>query len=268
MALRKQYTKEEIETAVKNSNCYSEVFRQLGIKVNGGSYTWIKSLIKKFEIETNFPERNINFLNQGVIANENKARTLYENVSDISKTGYRVPAKKLKTFLLFHGRPEKCEVCGLDSWNDARIRLDIHHLDGNCYNNHLDNLQFICPNCHRQETIQYKPSAVFSRREKKMPSIRKRNKERVTHYCIDCGVEKKKPAPRCKSCSQIHKANFKIIWPSNEELKQLVIEFPLTQLSKKLGVSDNAIRKHCETRGIPMLRQTKMVPLLGYDPRT
>lgn len=64
--------------------------------------------------------------------------------------------------MLFKGREEKCEICGLTEWNGARIRLDIHHIDGNCVNNHLNNLQFICPNCHRQETITYTRSRLLT----------------------------------------------------------------------------------------------------------
>lgn len=39
-------------------------------------------------------------------------------------------------------------------------------------------------------------------------------------------------------------------WPSDEELKKLVWEKPLSRLAKDLGVSDNAIRKRCMNRKI------------------
>jgi hypothetical protein len=44
----------------------------------------------------------------------------------------------------------------------------------------------------------------------------------------------------------------KIQWPSDEELSKLVMEKPLTKLSKDLGVSDNAIRKRCNKNGIQL----------------
>ena len=46
-----RYTCEEIEAAVIKSKCYADIFKNLGITLNGGSYPWIKGLIKKFEIE-------------------------------------------------------------------------------------------------------------------------------------------------------------------------------------------------------------------------
>ena len=29
-----------------------------------------------------------------------------------------------------------------------RIPLEIHHIDGDCTNNKMENLQLLCPNCH------------------------------------------------------------------------------------------------------------------------
>lgn len=44
----------------------------------------------------------------------------------------------------------KCELCGWGEKNiySNTIPLEIHHIDGDCTNNHIDNLQVICPNCH------------------------------------------------------------------------------------------------------------------------
>lgn len=46
-------------------------------------------------------------------------------------------------------RGRKCESCGLSKWLETPIPLDIHHKDGNSDNNKLENLEMICPNCHR-----------------------------------------------------------------------------------------------------------------------
>ena len=44
----------------------------------------------------------------------------------------------------------KCEKCG---WGEEHpithnIPLEVHHIDGDCTNNKLENLQLLCPNCH------------------------------------------------------------------------------------------------------------------------
>ena len=55
----------------------------------------------------------------------------------------------LKTKLIRDGiKEQKCEICGLTTWLDKDIPLELHHIDGNHFNNQFDNLQILCPNCH------------------------------------------------------------------------------------------------------------------------
>lgn len=43
----------------------------------------------------------------------------------------------------------KCGNCKLSLWiNNVDIPLELHHMDGDNYNNHIDNLTLLCPNCH------------------------------------------------------------------------------------------------------------------------
>ena len=44
----------------------------------------------------------------------------------------------------------KCEKCGWGEINEqtGNIPLELHHIDGDCTNNNINNLQILCPNCH------------------------------------------------------------------------------------------------------------------------
>ena len=46
-------------------------------------------------------------------------------------------------------KPEQCEECG---WavraKDGRLPLELHHANGDTYDNRLENLVILCPNCH------------------------------------------------------------------------------------------------------------------------
>lgn len=44
----------------------------------------------------------------------------------------------------------QCEECGFEGYNrkTGNSILQIHHIDGDCTNTSLDNLQVLCPNCH------------------------------------------------------------------------------------------------------------------------
>ena len=48
-----------------------------------------------------------------------------------------------------------CSACGLSSWLDKPIPLEVEHKDGNSQNNRPENLCLLCPNCHAQ-TDTYK----------------------------------------------------------------------------------------------------------------
>lgn len=47
-------------------------------------------------------------------------------------------------------KENKCECCGLSEWMGKPIPLELHHKDGNHWNNDLENLQILCANCHMQ----------------------------------------------------------------------------------------------------------------------
>jgi len=47
-------------------------------------------------------------------------------------------------------REHKCEVCGITEWMGEPTPLELHHIDGNRFNNDFNNLQILCPNCHSQ----------------------------------------------------------------------------------------------------------------------
>jgi len=47
-------------------------------------------------------------------------------------------------------RKYACECCGISEWNNKPLTLQIDHIDGNNSNNLIENLRWLCPNCHTQ----------------------------------------------------------------------------------------------------------------------
>ena len=63
--------------------------------------------------------------------------------------GSCVKSHKLKLKLIRDGVKEaKCELCGVSEWQGVKLPLELHHINGNHYDNVFSNLQILCPNCH------------------------------------------------------------------------------------------------------------------------
>ena len=137
----------------------------------------------------------------------------------------------------------KCAICGQEPfWNGKELTLTLDHINGHNHDDRLENLRWICPNCDRQ-------LSTFAGRN----IVRKNNK----NYCIDCGCEILQSSVRCSSCSAKQKGllSRKIERPSKEELKQLIRTQSFSALGRKYDVTDNAIRKWCESYNLPKTKK-------------
>lgn len=126
-------TEKEVIDACKNSMSMSEAARRLQIKYD---------TLKKYAIDLGV--WNPNQSGKGI---SKKQYSTEDIISGKVKIKSRELLKRLTTegYKLYF-----CECCGIDNWKGYPITLELHHLDGNRYNNSLDNLQILCPNCHSQ----------------------------------------------------------------------------------------------------------------------
>ena len=77
-----------------------------------------------------------------------KTSNQYKTAEEYAQ-GTVVKSHILKLKLVRDGvKEEKCELCGLAEWQGVKIPLELHHKDGDHFNNEIENLQILCPNCH------------------------------------------------------------------------------------------------------------------------
>lgn len=138
-----KYTECELRNAVKNSRSRRQVLQKLNIVAAGGNYQTLNKAIKYFKIDTS------HFTGQ----NWSKGQTIGPKrpIEDYLSNKYSTNSHSLRKRLIKENyKKEQCECCKLKVWNDKPIPLELNHIDGNHYNNNLDNLEIICPNCHAQ----------------------------------------------------------------------------------------------------------------------
>lgn len=173
--------------------------------------------------------------------------------------GTCVQSHVLRQKLIRDGIKEnKCEICGITTWQGVKIPLELHHIDGNHFNNSLDNLQILCPNCHSIQQGnsganigKYSPTTETKGIEGIVLEETK-EVEKSSKYII-CPICNKnlmlKNSHMCLECKS--KSQRVTEWPSRDELKELIRTLPFTTIAKQFNVSDNAIRKWCDNYKLP-----------------
>ncbi len=141
---KRSWTKEDLIIAVSMSKSYRQVLAQLRLVEAGGNYEQIKKYIKVYNISIKHFSGKA--WNKGM-----KGR--YQPMlptADILKNNSDYQSFKLKKRLFVEGlkKPE-CEECGwAKKSEDGRIPIELDHINGNRYDNRIENLRILCPNCH------------------------------------------------------------------------------------------------------------------------
>ncbi len=65
--------------------------------------------------------------------------------------GRKTARSHLKLRLLASGlKANRCEECRLEDWRGKPLAMALHHVNGDGSDNRLENIRFLCPNCHAQ----------------------------------------------------------------------------------------------------------------------
>lgn len=219
------WQKNNLEKVVANHTTYAGMLKAMGLQVKGSSVAILKKYIKLYNLDMSHyigwcPKTN------------NKKRSLSFYLVENSDT----ICKDIKQRLVSEGfMTYECVICSINEWCGEKIVLQLDHINGNNKDNRIENLRFLCPNCHSQ-------TSTYAGK-----NITKSEKNR----CVDCKSVIGGRATRCRTCSNKNKlGKRKVNLPSIEELIELILCFGQSGAARRLGVARETLFARFKENGI------------------
>jgi len=140
----RKWTEQDLRSAVLSSRSVRQVLQKLGLVEAGGNYEQVKYYLSFYKISAS------HFSSRGWRRDSVGSGTPHKRLVEILVRGSRFQSYKLKKRLFSEKIKEKCcELCGWAQLSeDGRLPLELDHINGDRYDNRLQNLRILCPNCH------------------------------------------------------------------------------------------------------------------------
>ncbi len=138
------WTDEQFKEAVKTSKTLKEVCEKIGLANYGANSKTIKKYINKLELNIDhfLTRKEIN-----TIARQNITKLTLKELLSINA----IDRKHIKNAIIKNNLiPYECKECHLSEWLSKPLSLHLDHINGDNKDNRLENLRFLCPNCHSQ----------------------------------------------------------------------------------------------------------------------
>lgn len=144
-----KYTKQMLMEAIKDCTSIADVLRKLQLVPAGGNYATIKKHLQLHGIDIS------HFTGQAHLKGKNRnwgrqpAPIDHIFVKNSTYNRSHLKSRIIKDQLL----PQCCAIpdCDLsDTWLNKPLVLHLDHINGDAHDNRMENLRFLCPNCHSQ----------------------------------------------------------------------------------------------------------------------
>lgn len=136
---------EQFVELLKKSSTISEVLFKLGYTVKGNSwgYSQVKRRMDDLNLDYSIFKGKSAVIKTGRLNNVRK--------EDILKENCKHQRTVLRRYVIKNNLvPYKCAICGCTEWQGKTLSLELDHINGINNDNRLENLRFLCPNCHSQ----------------------------------------------------------------------------------------------------------------------
>lgn len=231
-------SKEELVKVVNKSTSIADVLRNYGYGTTGASHKILKQRLEADNID-------ISHIKLGSKSNLGRkflhSLTEEEFVKSYLSTDKQSSNSVIKKYVLLYNLiPYVCCNCGNNGiWNNKKISLQLDHINGINYDNTINNLRFLCPNCHSQ-------TDTFG-------SKNRRKKIKKIHQCITCKTQiyKNSKSGFCLSCKNKKNGILESKLDRNI-IEKLVWEKNLSKIARDLSCSSNGLKQFCIRNNIKL----------------
>lgn len=144
----RKMTEEKLRKATAESISVAESLKLMGMSISTGNYRGFHQSVKKYKIDIS------HFLGQSHLKNKHhKTSKTYSLNEILIENSTYISISILKKRLVRENLLEyKCgnSECNIANWHNKPLSLQLDHINGIHNDHRLENLRFLCPNCHSQ----------------------------------------------------------------------------------------------------------------------
>lgn len=252
-------TQLELLTIMESSDSIKEVLWKL-YGNRSRAYNRLKKLVDSLGLEVEYQELK----HRAYLTNKFSGKIPNEQ---LFVKGHKRKSAVRKRILSENLIPYVCSVVECPSrtinqlWCGKSMVLDLDHIDGDNSNQLLENLRFLCKNCHSQTPTYGSRNIAEAYKAKKHFCMRCENSvsRKTNIFCLECaqslgktvtGLPRKRKVKTAKEkVPKVRQLRFEV---TKEDLEKLIQEMPMTKIGKLFGVSDKAISKRAKKLGIDL----------------